>query len=60
MLLSIIAKGFTIGEVSCPTKYIAEASSIGGWSMIRYGAGVLLESLRYRLSKMGLVRSVYY
>jgi glycosyltransferase involved in cell wall biosynthesis len=59
MLLSIIAKGFTIGEVSCPTKYIAEASSIGGWSMIRYGAGVLLESLRYRLSKMGLIRSIY-
>jgi glycosyltransferase involved in cell wall biosynthesis len=60
MLLGIIAKGFAIGEVSCPTKYIAEASSIGGWPVIRYGAGVLLESLRYRLSKMGLVRSVYH
>jgi hypothetical protein len=59
MLLSIISKGFAIGEVSCPTKYIAEASSIGGWPVIRYGAGVLLESLRYRLTKMGLIHSVY-
>ena len=59
MLLGIINEGFAIGEVTCPTKYTAEASSIGGWSVVRYGAGVVMESLRYRLGKMGLVKSVY-
>jgi len=59
MLLQIIANGFSIGEVTCPTRYTAEASSIAGWSVIRYGFGVLLESLKYRMTRQGLIKSIY-
>ena len=59
MLLQIIASGFTIGEVTCPTRYTADASSIAGWPVIRYGWGVLLESLKYRLTKSGMMQSIY-
>jgi len=51
MLMQIINFGFSIGEITCPTKYMAEASSIGGWSAYKYGLGVLHESLRFRLHK---------
>jgi len=59
MLLQIIAGGFAIGEVTCPTRYTAEASSIAGWPVIRYGWGVLVESLRYRMTSSGLMKSIY-
>lgn len=59
MLLQVIAAGYPIGEVTCPTRYTADASSIGGWSLIRYGAGVLRESLRYRAEMLGWLRGRY-
>ena len=59
MLLQIIAHGFSIGEVTCPTRYTAQASSIAGWPVIRYGGGVLLESVKYRLAKLGWRGSIY-
>ncbi len=59
MLLQIIAHGFSIGEVTCPTRYTAEASSIAGWPVIRYGVGVLLESVKYRLARLGWNGSIY-
>lgn len=59
MLLQIIARQYTIGEVTCPTLYTAKASSIGGLSLIRYGLGVLSESVRYRLTRLGLTDSRY-
>jgi len=59
MLLSIISRGLSIGEVSCPTRYTAEASSIGGWSVIRYGLGVLRESFIFRLTKLHLLKGIY-
>jgi hypothetical protein len=58
-MAGLIAGDFGIGEISCPTRYTAEASSIGGWSVVRYGLGVLRESVRFRLTKMGLISSVY-
>ncbi len=48
--------GFRIGEVSCPTKYFEEASSINFRRSVRYGLGVVLTSLQYRLQKWGLLR----
>jgi len=51
MLTQIIAFGFSIGEVSCPTKYFPEASSISFSRSVTYGLGVLSVSLRYRLHK---------
>ena len=49
--------GMQLGEISCPTKYFAEASSINFQRSCTYGLGVLTTSLRYRLARLGLVRS---
>jgi glycosyltransferase involved in cell wall biosynthesis len=48
--------GFRIGEVSCPTKYFEEASSINFHKSVKYGFGVLATSLCYRLEKTGLAK----
>jgi glycosyltransferase involved in cell wall biosynthesis len=52
MLAQILWHGFTIGEVSCPTKYFPEASSINFWRSVRYGVGCLTTGLQYRLLKV--------
>ena len=57
MLAQIIWFGYTIGEVSCPTLYFAEASSINFRRSVRYGFGVLATALKFRLAKMNLIRS---
>jgi glycosyltransferase involved in cell wall biosynthesis len=57
MLAQILWHGFTIGEVSCPTKYFAEASSINFRRSVKYGFGCLSTGLKFRLSKMGLAQS---
>jgi hypothetical protein len=57
MLTQAIAAGFRVGEISCPTKYFAEASSISFRRSVKYGFGVLRVSLLYRLAKWGLVES---
>lgn len=59
MLLQVIGHGYRVGEITCPTAYFEEASSIGGMRAVRYGLGVLLESVRYRLDKWGLMNSIY-
>jgi hypothetical protein len=57
MLAQILWGGHTIAEVSCPTKYFAEASSINFRRSMQYGFGCLATSLEYRLAKLGAVRS---
>ena len=54
MLALILYNGFKIGEISCPTKYFAEASSINFARSCKYGLEVLHVSLKYRLAKLGL------
>ena len=54
MLAQVIFFGFSIGEISCPARYFAEASSIGFWKSVRYGFGVLTTSLQFLLRKWGL------
>lgn len=54
MLAQILWHGFTIAEVSCPTKYFAEASSINFRRSIKYGFGCLSTGAKFRLAKMGL------
>lgn len=49
--------GFEIGEVTCPTKYFDEASSINFSRSVTYGLGVLKVSFLYRLKKWGLLKS---
>lgn len=50
----IFYAGFEIGEVTCPTKYFDDASSINLKRSSIYGLGVLWVSMQYRLQKMGL------
>src|ERR1051326_1633473 len=57
MLAQILWHGFTIGEVSCPTKYFPEASSINLRRSIKYGFVCLSTGLKFRLAKMGLAGS---
>jgi glycosyltransferase involved in cell wall biosynthesis len=57
MLAQILWHGFTIGEVSCPTKYFKEASSINFQRSVKYGFGCLGVGLKFRLAKLGLFKS---
>jgi hypothetical protein len=57
MLAQICYKGYEIGEVTCPTKYFEEASSINLQRSIKYGLGVLRVSLTYFLNKAGIMKS---
>jgi glycosyltransferase involved in cell wall biosynthesis len=54
MLAQIIFFGFPIGELSCPTRYFDEASSINFTRSVKYGLGVVLTSLKYLLAKKGI------
>jgi glycosyltransferase involved in cell wall biosynthesis len=56
MLAQVVAFGFTIGEISCPTKYFGEASSINLRRSIVYGLGVLATAVQFRLWKWGLAK----
>jgi hypothetical protein len=56
MLAQAALFGFRIGEISCPTRYFAEASSINFGRSVVYGLGVLATSLRFRLHRAGLRR----
>ncbi len=54
MLAQVAYFGFRIGEISCPTKYFTEASSINFRRSVVYGFGVLSTALKFRLQKMGI------
>lgn len=56
MIAQIFYKGYEIAEVTCPTKYFEEASSINFTRSSIYGLGVLRTSLLYMLTKLGLMR----
>ncbi len=57
ILAQIVWLGYTIAEVSCPTKYLAEASSIDLTRSIKYGFGCLHTAFRFRLAKMNILAS---
>jgi hypothetical protein len=59
IIAQAISAGARIGEVSCPTRYQAEASSINLRRSIKYGLGVLQTSGQYRLRKHGLRQYPY-
>jgi glycosyltransferase involved in cell wall biosynthesis len=60
MLAQIFYAGFEIGEVTCPTKYFDEASSINFKRSSIYGMGVIKVSLQYRMQKWGLIKSALF
>ena len=56
IIVQSVYAGFRIGEVSCPAKYFAEASSINARRSIVYGLGVVVTTLKFVLQKWGLAR----
>ena len=60
MIAQIFDAGFEIGEVTCPTKYFDEASSINLSRSIKYGLGVLSVSVGYFMKRMGWIKPVIY
>lgn len=60
MLAQAINWGFQIGEISCPTKYFPEASSINFSRSVVYGMGVLKTSVDFRLHKLGLTKPTIF
>jgi len=60
MLAQIVWFDYTIAEVSCPTSYFAEASSINLRRSIEYGIGCLKTACAFRLAKMNLIKSVLF
>lgn len=57
ILLQILALGEMIGEVSCPTRYAGDSSSISFRRSVRYGFGCIHRSALFRLVRMGVLRS---
>lgn len=57
MLAQILWLGYTVAEVSCPTKYFPESSSINLVRSIKYGFGCLDTALKFRLTKMRVIDS---
>jgi glycosyltransferase involved in cell wall biosynthesis len=60
MLAQIVWFGYIIAEVSCPTKYFAEASSINFRRSVKYGIGCLVTAMTFRLAKIGAVKSALF
>mgnify|MGYP003510010273 FL=1 len=60
MIAQIFYQGYEIGEITCPTKYFKEASSINFSRSVKYGLGVLSTSISYRLNKWGILNSKIY
>ena len=60
MLAQIVWFGYIIAEVSCPTKYFAEASSINFRRSVKYGIGCLVTAMTFRLAKIGVVKSALF
>jgi glycosyltransferase involved in cell wall biosynthesis len=59
MTAQIFYAGYSIAEVTCPTKYFPEASSINFQRSVKYGLGVIRVSLQYRAAKWGLIKPTY-
>ncbi|HQK37921.1 MAG: glycosyltransferase family 2 protein [Bacteroidales bacterium] len=59
MIAQIFMAGFEIAEITCPTKYFKEASSINFRRSVVYGLGVLRVSFQYFLHKTGLIKYSY-
>jgi glycosyltransferase involved in cell wall biosynthesis len=59
MLVQAVYFGFKVGEISCPTKYFPEASSINFSRSLMYGFGVLQTAFQYRLKRLGLMSPAF-
>ena len=59
MIALLFYHNYNIGELSCPTKYFKEASSINFLRSCKYGLGVLAVSLKYRFAKFGIKSKIF-
>jgi glycosyltransferase involved in cell wall biosynthesis len=59
MLVQAVYFGFKVGEISCPTKYFPEASSINFSRSLMYGLGVLQTAFQYRLKRLGFMSPAF-
>lgn len=59
MLAQILYAGYEIAELTCPTRYFEEASSINLRRSIRYGGGVIITAISYRLAKWGFTMRIF-
>jgi glycosyltransferase involved in cell wall biosynthesis len=59
MLVQAVHFGFRVGEISCPTKYFEEASSINFRRSVTYGIGVLRTAFQFRLKHLGLANPAF-
>lgn len=57
VISQVFMAGFEIAEITCPTKYFPEASSINFIRSFKYGLGCIITALQYRLNKGGLIKS---
>ncbi|MBN1671622.1 MAG: glycosyltransferase family 2 protein [Kiritimatiellae bacterium] len=60
VLAEVVWLGYTIAEISCPTQYFPEASSIDFRNSLAYGTGCVLTALEFRLARMGLLKSARF
>ena len=60
MLSQILYRGYEIAEVTCPTKYFDEGSSINFANSVQYGFGVLKTSIKHRFQKWGVINHKMY
>lgn len=57
MLGQIIYNNFSIGEITCPTRYFDDASSISFFRAVQYGLGVITTSMEFKVNKWGLIHT---
>lgn len=60
ILSQVFMKGYEVAEITCPTLYSRETSSINFSRSIKYGLGVLRVSIQYRLHKWGIIKGKFY
>lgn len=60
VLTQIVWYGYMIAEVSCPTHYFPEASSIDFLGSLKYGGGCLRTALQFRFAKLGVISTPYF
>ena len=60
MLAQCVYFGYRIGEVSCPTKYFAEASSINFRRSVRYGLEVVRTTLQFAMQRAGIAHNAIF
>jgi glycosyltransferase involved in cell wall biosynthesis len=60
VISQIFMAGFEIAEITCPTKYFPEASSINFKRSLKYGIGCIITSFKYRIHKIGISKNSIY